>query len=126
MIDEKKLIEEVNITTEYGFYGEFIDGSEVAYTLRELMQIIESQPPAEQWIPCSSGSMPEDGQTVVVTIKSTDAYRFMVVLTYHETKPNRFTDNDWQGEGFYHYIWGDWIKRENVIAWMPAEPYKGE
>lgn len=54
MISGQKLIEELNTTTEYGFYGEFMDGSEVAYTLRELMQIIESQPPADQWIPCKT------------------------------------------------------------------------
>lgn len=77
------------------------------------------------WIPCSSGRMPENGQTVVVTIGPTDTYRHMAVLIYYKTKPERFTDNDWQGKGFYHYIWGDWVKRDNVIAWMPAEPYNG-
>lgn len=77
------------------------------------------------WIPCSSGRMPENGQTVVVTIGPTDTYRHMAVLIYYKTKPERFTDNDWQGKGFYHYIWGDWVKRDNVIAWMPTEPYKG-
>ena len=119
MIDEKKLIEELESklkSPEHKVWNEVVN-----MTIR----LVNKQPPADSWIPCSSGRMPEDGQTVVVTIKSTNAYRFMVVLTYHETKPKCFTDNDWQGEGFYHYIWGDWVKRENVIAWMPAEPYKG-
>lgn len=121
-----KLIEELKCETysiNENDYEDYWQG--VLEELNGAIKKAESQPPAAQWIPCSSGRMPEDGQTVVVTIEPTDAYRFMVVLTYHKTKPKRFEDNDWQGEGFYHCIWGDWIKRENIIAWMPAEPYKG-
>ena len=128
-IDKQRLIDKLN-SYHYTIIGMRCGKKVAAEIIKEyhdhVIEVIESQPPADQWIPCSSDRMPENGQTVVVTIKATDAYRFMVVLTYHETKPKCFTDNDWQGEGFYHYIWGDWIKRENVIAWKPSEPYKGE
>lgn len=108
LINRQKLSEELNMTTEYGFYGEFMDGSEVAYTLRELMQIIESQPPADQWIPCSE-RLPRAYHDVVVCHGGTLVEQAMML-----------PDGRWQCA----YTTYD---SKSVKAWMPLpEPYKGE
>lgn len=52
-IDKDRLIRDLNLNTNYGFYGEFTDGSEIAFTLRELMAIINQQPTTDGWIPVS-------------------------------------------------------------------------
>lgn len=128
MISRQKLIEEIFYSTRHEvLYGSYdcYEANTVLEIIDEIIEMIKSQPPADQWIPCSSGKMPKDGQSVVVTIAPKNAHRHMVVLAYYKARPKYFTERDWNGEGFYHGIWGDWIKRENVIAWMPAEPYKG-
>ena len=46
LIDADALIELLHKNTNIGFYGEFTDGSEVAYTQREVVKIIDEQPAA--------------------------------------------------------------------------------
>ena len=85
-------------------------------TLEELIGLIESQPPADQWIPCSSGRLP---------IHNT-FFPQKVFVTYIEDSV-RYTAKAWLNMD------GKWINLSNgehfdegsVIAWMPAEPYKG-
>ena len=86
--------------------------------------IIQSQPSAQQWIPCSE-RLPEDEQEVLVTRH---------FLSDKQLKKNAIT------ESFYvevaSHIGDEWtsysdeykIKRHlhKVIAWMPLpDPYKG-
>lgn len=62
-------------------------------------------PPAEMWIPVSSGKLPEIGQRVLVTIESYDEGRTVKETIYDK----------------YGFLCG------NGVAWMPKpEPYKGD
>lgn len=46
LIDADLLIERIYKNTKIGHYGEFMDGSEVAYTHNEIVKAIEEQPTA--------------------------------------------------------------------------------
>lgn len=100
---------------------------------KELLTYIEwlsTQPPADvndtnvgKWIPCSSGKMPEHNQRVFTTHKLYQD-RLFTSAAFYLKKKDRVLGVDWRGEGFYQYSDGDYILRDDVIAWMPAEPYK--
>lgn len=44
LIDGNEFIRKLTLDTSKGFYGEFMDGSEVAYTSREIDNAIENAP----------------------------------------------------------------------------------
>lgn len=92
----------------------------------ELQQFIKSQPPADRWIPCSSGRIPKHEQKVFITVQLTKEKRYATDATYF-TETGIVYKDEWADEGFYTYDseYG-WGRYENVIAWMPAEPFKGE
>ena len=46
LISRSALIKELCENTKIGFYGEFTDGSEVAYTQREIISAINNHPTA--------------------------------------------------------------------------------
>ena len=124
MINRQKLIE----AAEKEYYKFIDDDTEVAHNraIYDVIKIIESQPPADQWIPCSSGKMPKDGQTVPITILLSEGKRLLVHATYHAEKPSYWHPYDWNGKGFYIHDseFGE-CKYETVIAWLDVEPYKG-
>ena len=73
----------------------------------------ESQPPADQWIPCSSGRLPKEKEIVHVTILNEDSGE------------RRTADTKYDGRDYVIRL--DYSER--IVAWMPAnlpEPYKGE
>ena len=84
------------------------------------------EPPADQWIPCSSGKMPEHEADVLITLESFLKDRRYVISVRYFTETGVVDEYEWTGEGFYSYDseYG-WGKHEDVIAWKPAEPYKG-
>lgn len=84
-----------------------------------------SQPPADQWIPCSSGRLPKHKQQAFITVKLTESRRYVTTANYY-TETGIVDECEWDGEGFYSYDseYG-YGRYENVIAWMPAEPYEG-
>lgn len=115
MIDEKKLIEELNQWARDNFsldnkFEYMLAGMEKA------LDIIESQPPADQWIPCSE-RLPELYQPVLVT-----AIKWQTALL---KKPEYYVDAGYcDSEGAF------WLSRARTRqfaeAWMPLpEPYKG-
>ena len=75
----------------------------------------------KEWIPCSSGNMPESFERVLITINDT----VTDIATYYGRKGLLFS-YEWNGKGFYkhdgetgHY------KVNRVTAWMPLPtPYK--
>lgn len=97
---------------------------------REVEELIRRQidgkPPAELWTPCSSGRMPEHKQSVFITLELIKGRRYATSATYY-TKTGVVDDYEWTGEGFYSYDseYG-YGKYDDVIAWMPAEPYQEE
>ena len=44
LIDSSEFIKNLTLDTSKGFYGEFMDGSEVAYTSREIDAAVENAP----------------------------------------------------------------------------------
>lgn len=78
-----------------------------------VVEHIEEQPPAQQWIPCSE-RLPEKRKTVLI---QTDCCNWMAVGFMNE-------NSEWfaeDGDGYCTDIVA------NPIAWMPLpEPYKGE
>lgn len=77
-------------------------------TLEEVVGLIESQPPADQWIPCSE-RLPKFLQPCFITVQYGG-----LVTTFRAV----YWESHWSTENENFHL-------ENVIAWMPAEPYKG-
>lgn len=128
-ISRQKLIEDISklpilITEDDDFV--FLDA---------VLYVINSQPPADsgtdicvgtnQWIPCSSGRLPKHKQQAFITVKLTESRRYVTTANYY-TETGIVDECEWADEGFYTYDseYG-YYRHENVIAWMPAEPYKG-
>ena len=69
MIDEKKLSKEVK---EY--FKTFIEDDYKVFGVLEanagIHKIIEAQPKVGEWIPCSSGIMPDSGKYVLVSFEN--------------------------------------------------------
>ena len=69
MIDEKKLAEEIK---EY--FKTFIEDDCKVFSVLEanagIHKIIEAQPKVGEWIPCSSGIMPDSGKYVLVSFEN--------------------------------------------------------
>ncbi len=77
------------------------------------------------WIPCGSGRVPKHCQQVFITTELFPNVRFTSKATYY-TQMGAVDHYEWDGEGFYdHDSEYGYSRREDVIAWMPAEPYKG-
>lgn len=115
MIDEKKLIEDV----EAGYECEV--GKLKMISVDKAVEIVNSQPPADvpdtnvgEWIPCSSGVLPTERGTYWVTEDWGDGNTALV--RYNPKLHGAFEDH-------MEYYGMD------ITAWMPAtlpEPYKGE
>lgn len=125
MIDREKLIEDMNQWARDNFSLD--DSFEYLLVgMEKALGIIESQPPADQWIPCSEARKPADGQRVVVTTDLMKGSNYINTAYYYTKKPNPLWGYEWDGEGFYQsYEWG-YFRRKDVIAWFAVEPYKGE
>ncbi|MCF2555557.1 DUF551 domain-containing protein [Faecalicatena contorta] len=142
MIDEKKLIDEIDRLREK--YDEMCGsaqmneeyGMEMMYAgkvtgLHEIKKFIMNQPKVGEWIPCSE-RFPDDG----------DCRFYMCTVENHEEDPPMFCQyEEGYGFGFWNDIYDEHtlgfvdsefktneeLGYEKVVAWMPLpEPYKGE
>jgi len=99
---------------------EDIDNKVAGLTNIQIMQIadiINSQPLADQWIPCSE-RLPDKGGTYIVTQERYRLYdRLYKKPVAIETAFAEFN--------FMDDVWNR-ARHLKVTAWMPAEPYKGE
>lgn len=130
MIDEKKLIEDIeNMMSPFLFADE-----EREWALKDVIEVIENQPKVGEWIPCSE-RLPEEHKSLFYSYYGTDKWNNAmwnfnsddVLVTFEfengEKKTNVSHTND-----------GKWkIERElkltkcKVIAWQPLpEPFKGD
>ena len=107
MIDEKKLIEDIN--------EEFCADCSECFghcEIRLLEKLIERQQKIGGWIPCSKELPSSDGK-FEVTIKGSRGKRHVEMCNYYKDAKVVFGNEKWGGE--------------NVIAWRQrSEPYKGE
>ena len=76
-----------------------------------VFSAVDSQPPAERWIPCSE-RLPKDGEEVFVTYLKLNRNMKAVGKSKYSENPEP-KKNHWSYHG------------NRVTAWMPAEPYKG-
>lgn len=133
MIDEKNLIEEIEIlrVPVNGFRGGKILLSEFAVCYKELiLRIIEEQPKVGEWIPVSE-HLPED----------LDNRFYMCIVENHEDDLPMFLQYDDElGFGYWadhfhpqtlgylgdEFITSEELGYEKVIAWMNIPEYKGD
>ena len=97
-ISRQKLIEE--LTSKKFAPSNFINKQAM---LLAIIDAIKSQPPADQWIPCSEP--PKEDGMYLITAKVLDKLEVQHV--------------------FYQKNLDLFICNGKPIAWMPAEPYKG-
>ena len=129
MIDEKKLIEDI----EKEFDGVCVYDVSPSQAVNDFVEIVDRQPKAGQWIPCSE-RLPEERESIFKKAKGTDKWDpemfesisddVNVTVEFEDgtrkTMTSYTTDGKWSCEKEYR------IKMK-VIAWCPLpEPYKGE
>ena len=137
LISGQKLIEEVErLRTAYNFSAcavigkENCEGSCADCILDSLEEFINSQPPADQWIPCSE-RLPDTEEEVWVilgyTYKSDCTQKSIARYIRFENGEAHWCDNKWGYLEWEKYSDGHGgCSSYKVLAWMPAEPYKGE
>ena len=104
MINRQKLIEAV----EKEYYKFIDDDADVAHNraIYDVIEIINSQPPADPWIPCSE-RLPKLGQICLVT------------------RANWFGKPRIEIAGYWLDGWRIKGHNTDILAWMPLpEPYK--
>lgn len=107
MIDEKKLMEEARRLL---FNSEIL--SPGWHAINKMLEVIERQPKVGEWIPVSSGRLPEVGEYVL----GTNHYDEVWVYYYSWNNPH-------SKKMFFHLSGA----RADIIAWMPLpEPWEGE
>lgn len=119
MIDEKKLIDEIEEYIE-----EYSDVDENGYhnlkwcAMMEALDTIKRQPKVGEWIPCSKELphfSPEKQRSVLVTMEDLDGVRFVTTAKYHEERCEWCNFKD---SRYYDF---------KVVAWQPKpEPWKGK
>lgn len=119
MIDEKKLIEEIDKEIEGVIVKDtYSRGKNTG--LRKAMVLAEEQPKIGEWIPCNE-RLPKDGQKVLATHKgglNPDLQVIEHVFMGGEFLDNWDMDTDFKSPTFGQHYMGD------IIAWQPLpEPY---
>lgn len=122
MINRQKLIEAIKKWQKEA-------EPEEARVMEDVICLIESQPPADQWIPCSE-RLPDTEEEVWVILGYTyeSDYTLKSVARYirFENGEAHWCDNKWGYLEWDKYSDGrGGCSSYKVIAWMPAEPYKG-
>lgn len=128
MIDEKKLIEDIEKEIEFAMKCNMPD---IVAGMRQIASIIENQPKTGEWIPCSE-RLPDDR----------DNRFYMCTVENHEEDPPMFCQYEEEyGFGFWNDIYDEHtlgfvdsefktneeLGYEKVVAWMQLpEPYRPE
>ena len=128
MIDEKKLIEDIEKEIEFAMKCNM---PAMVAGMRQIASVIEEQPKIGEWIPCSE-RLPDDG----------DGRFYMCTVENHEEDPPMFCQYEEEyGFGFWNDIYDEHtlgfvdsefktneeLGYEKVVAWQPLpEPYRPE
>ena len=141
MIDEKKLIEEIeerhryweNCAAEYDETGDEVnmdicDGK--AIELHTIIKHINEQPKVGEWIPCSERLPEEEAKEFIKEHLNGIGYLYPCLLTYRS--PNTEKINVVR---FYYDLYQNWFvnlgekpcEKDRCLAWQPLpEPWEGE
>lgn len=121
MIDEKKLIEDIEKEIEFAMKCNM---PAMVAGMRQIASVIEEQPKIGEWIPCSE-QLPELHR---VDMQSEEEYYMIsdsVIITDGENigiTKYEVDDDDRKG-----WLECEFEGNEDVVAWKPLpEPYKGE
>lgn len=107
LISRKALIEKIR---KYGICGSGYSDEE---RINDVIDMIESEPSAQQWIPCSE-RLPEEGEEVLIATKTSDKIYFGMYIKRYGFSMR---------EGFICVE--DFMWLNTAIAWMPLpEPMK--
>ena len=114
LISGQKLIEELENLDKY-FVEALPLNSETVFIAGEVRELIESQPPADQWIPCSDPPKESGYYMACIYDSEVDNYDFRKTWFAHVDDYN-MEESEWRE--LYDY--------ETVTAWQPLpKPYKG-
>ena len=78
LIDANDFMRRLTLDTGKGHYGEFMDGSEVAFTSREIAAFVEQMPtltPPNEWISVED-RLPEPGDLIVYADNTVWGYQY--------------------------------------------------
>ena len=119
-IDGNDFMRRLTLDTSKGHYGEFTDGSEVAFTSREIAAFVEQMPtltPPNEWVSVENALPPEHDP--------------VLCIVSGKPKPNITLEDAYQlgswnkADGWIIDEWLDW-EGANVTWWMklPETPYR--
>ena len=121
MIDEKKLIEDIEKEIEFAMKCNM---PAMVAGMRQIASIIENQPKIGEWIPVSERlpemhreDMEAEGEYYMISnpVIVTDGQQ-IYIAEYEEDMDYRYGWHSFDGEDY-----------DNIIAWMPLpEPYRPE
>ena len=123
LISRSALIEKIR---KYGICGSGYSDEE---RINDVIDMIESEPSAQQWIPCSERLPEEDGEYLCQIDVHGRAVMEVIGFSNNLYKVDEYDFFDCKGKkGFYGYDSEmGYYETSGVIAWMPLpEPYKGE
>ena len=111
MINRQKLIEELKESIkwieDYCEVNEYHNG--IVSGLKRAINHVTAEPPADQWIPCSSGKLPDVCELVLITDTLECVFQAQLLKNGGWDVGNLFI-----------------LQSDYVTAWMPLpEPYKG-
>ena len=108
LIDANDFMRRLTLDTSKGHYGEFMDGSEVAFTSREIAAFVEQMPtltPPNEWVSVEN-ALPPNMDDVLVVVQN-NGERWTVTGYYSNTS------NVW-----YAMLNGQDTQMD-VLWWMP-------
>ena len=116
-IDGNDFMRQLTLDTSKGHYGEFMDGSEVAYTSREIAKFVEDMPTLtlpNEWVSVEE-RLPTDERPVLVFIGYADTMTgFITTSSYFCFDANPL------------WLWDGLTQVEhNTLLWMPIPDAPG-
>lgn len=117
-IDGNDFMRQLTLDTSKGHYGEFMDGSEVAYTSREIAKFVEDMPTLtlpNEWVSVEE-RLPTDERPVLVFIGYADTMTgFITTSSYFCFDANPH----WQWDGLTQ-------DEQKTLFWMPLPDPPGK
>ena len=102
MIDEKSLINKLNIVKNGFINKDKLDSVKLAYVIEKIIELLKSEPKVGEWIPCSERLPKHYGQYLITAINDYEGI-YMAVSNY---------------DSQYKSFSSDGVEDDIAIAWM--------